>query len=67
MGHQTLKGYYKSNFNLVHHYKWSLSDLEAMMPWEKYIYLDMLQVLIEEENRRIREEHSKMRASGRYR
>jgi hypothetical protein len=26
----------------MHHHHYNLSDLENMMPWERYVYLDLL-------------------------
>ena len=40
----------ETNFALMHHHKYSMSDLDNMMPWEKSIYVDMLIQYIEEEN-----------------
>ena len=34
----------------MQHHKYSLSDLENMMPWEREIYVEMLQQFIKEEN-----------------
>lgn len=34
----------------MQHHKYSLSDIENMMPWERDIYLALLQNYIEEEN-----------------
>ena len=34
----------------MHHHKYSLSDIENMIPWERDIYLSLLQQYIEEEN-----------------
>lgn len=36
-----------------HKYQWSLSELEEMLPWERSLYIIMLQQSIEEENQRI--------------
>ena len=33
---------YKINFDLIHHYKYSLTEMENMIPWEREIYLSML-------------------------
>jgi hypothetical protein len=38
----------------MQHHKYSLSDLESMMPWEKSIYVNMLIKYIEEENEKIK-------------
>ena len=35
---------------MMQHYKYSLYDLENMIPWEREIYLDMLITYIKEEN-----------------
>jgi len=34
----------------MQHHKYSLSEIENMMPWERDIYLDMLITYIKEEN-----------------
>ena len=34
----------------MQHHKYSLSDIENMMPWERDIYVDMLITHIKEEN-----------------
>jgi|TARA_B100001540_G_C15621631_1_gene557877 hypothetical protein len=50
MAHIDLASYYKINFALMQHHKYSLTELENMIPWEKDIYLILLQEYIEEEN-----------------
>ena len=39
-----------TNFSLMQHHKYSLTELENMMPWERDIYVDMLITYIKEEN-----------------
>ena len=34
----------------MQHHKYSLSDIENMMPWERDVYVDMLITYIKEEN-----------------
>ena len=34
----------------MQHHKYSLTDLENMIPWEREVYLTLLQQYIEEEN-----------------
>lgn len=41
-GHDNLQSYYQSNFNLMYFFKWSLGDLEELMPWERDVYISML-------------------------
>jgi hypothetical protein len=50
MAHTDLESYFKINFALMQHHKYSLTELENMIPWEKEIYLTFLQQYIEEEN-----------------
>tara|TARA_B100000287_G_scaffold281124_1_gene264954 strand:- start:431 stop:598 length:168 start_codon:yes stop_codon:yes gene_type:complete len=50
MSHTSLEVYFKTNFALMQYHKYSLSDLENMMPWEREVYVTMLQQYIEEEN-----------------
>ena len=50
MAHEDLASYYKTNFALIQHHKYSLTELENMIPWEREVYLSLLQQLIEEEN-----------------
>ena len=41
--------YYRTNFALMHHHKYSLTELEEMMCWERDIYIIMLLQYLEEE------------------
>jgi len=50
MAHSDLASYYKINFALMQHHKYSLTELENMIPWERDVYLALLQQYIEEEN-----------------
>ena len=44
-----------TNFSLMQHHNYSLSELENMIPWEREIYVDMLVEHIKEENRKAKE------------
>jgi len=50
MAHEDLESYFKVNFALMQHHKYSLTELENMIPWEGEVYLTLLQQFIEEEN-----------------
>jgi len=50
MDHTNLESYYKVNFALMQHHKYSLTELENMIPWEREVYLSLLEQYIEEEN-----------------
>ena len=43
----------------MQHHKYSLGELENMMPWEREIYVNLLSQYIKEENERIRNEQQK--------
>lgn len=49
MGHDKLTNHYQTNFGLMQHHKWSLTEMENMLPWERYIYIDLLQAFIKDE------------------
>ena len=50
MAHTNLESYYKVNFALMQHHKYSLTELENMIPWEREVYLTLLEHHVEEEN-----------------
>ena len=56
MAHEDLESYYKLNFALMQHHKYSLTELENMIPWEREVYLTLLQQYIEEENLKAQQE-----------
>ena len=45
----------------MQHHKYSLTELENMMPWEREIYMGLLAQWIKEENERIEKENAKNR------
>ena len=55
MGHDSLSNHIITNFSLLHHHKWSLSEIEGMMPWEKYTYVDLLNEYLREEDRKAKQ------------
>ena len=56
MAHEDLESYFKTNFALMQHHKYSLTELENMIPWEREVYLTLLQQSIEEENLKAQQE-----------
>lgn len=50
MAHEDLASYFKVNFALMQHHKYSLTELENMIPWEREVYLTLLEQYLEEEN-----------------
>jgi hypothetical protein len=49
MAHMDLENYYKLNFALIQYHKYSLWEIENMMPWERDIYVTLLNQHLEEE------------------
>ena len=49
MAHIDLEAYFRINFALMQFHKYSLTEIEGMMPWERDIYVGLLQQHIEEE------------------
>ena len=47
--HDSLMNHYKTNFALMQHHKYSLTELDNMMPWERDVYVSMLIDHLEEE------------------
>ena len=52
MVHMNLEGYFKLNFSLMQYHKYSLTEIESMMPWERDIYVLLLQQHLEEEEQK---------------
>jgi hypothetical protein len=49
MAHMELESYFRINFALMQFHKYSLTEIENMMPWERDVYVGLLQQHIEEE------------------
>ena len=45
----------------MQHHKYSLTELENMMPWEREIYMGLLAKWGQDENERIEKENAKMK------
>ncbi|MDA8915564.1 hypothetical protein N9J01_00520 [bacterium] len=52
LAHNSLEAYFEITFALLHHHKYSLSEIENMIPWERDIYVSMLLNHIKDENER---------------
>ena len=57
LSHNTLGNYYSLNFSLMQYHKYSLTEIENMIPWEREVYVKFLLDYIkqEEEKRKQRE------------
>ena len=47
-----LEGYYKLNFSLMQYHKYSLTEIENLIPWERDIYVELLKAHLEEEKQK---------------
>jgi len=55
LSHDSLINHFQTNFALMQHHKYSLEDLNNMIPWEREVYLMLLKEHLEkeeEENRK---------------
>jgi|TARA_B100000953_G_scaffold258961_1_gene223851 hypothetical protein len=59
--HDSLANHYQTNFAMIQHHKWSLTELENLIPFERQIYVTLLQQWIKEENERVRAQNAKMK------
>ena len=55
----SLESYFDYTFSLMHNFKWSLTDIENMLPWERDIYLIKLEQQLEEEKKQQNEANRK--------
>lgn len=47
---------------MMQHHKYSLSELDSMLPWERQIYVSLLIDHIKEENEKARQREAKMKS-----
>ena len=53
MIHMDLENYFRLNFALMQYHKYSLTEIENMMPWERDIYVVLLKQHLEEEKQKL--------------
>lgn len=64
LGHDSLINFYKTNFNLMQIHKYSITELENMIPWERSVYIDLLKEHIREQNEKQRDLQNMRRRNG---
>ena len=47
---------------MMQHHKYNLTELENMMPWEREIYVGLLEKHIKEENERIEKQNAEAKS-----
>jgi len=55
MVHDSLANMYQMNFALMHHHKYSLTELDNMIPFERDIYVTLLKNHLEEQEEQQRQ------------
>ena len=50
MSHINLEAYYQIMFSLVQHHKYSITEIENLIPWEREIFVGLLVKYLKEEN-----------------
>jgi hypothetical protein len=49
MSEESLVNHYNTNFQLMQHHNYSLSDLDNMIPYEREIYVTLLEQFIKQQ------------------
>jgi hypothetical protein len=49
MAYSSLTSYFKTLWAMVHHHKWTVSEIENLTPWERDIYVEMTAQYIQEQ------------------
>lgn len=55
LGHETIHNFYKAQFALMQYHKYSLSDLEDMIPFEREVYIAMLIQHLDEQKQKLKQ------------
>ena len=56
---ESLANMMNTNFSMMQNHKYSLTELENMLPWERDVYVSLLMNHIAEENARIKAQQNK--------
>jgi hypothetical protein len=57
MAHMDAESYYELNFSLMQYHKYSLTEIENMIPFERDIYVALLKNYLESEKLKAQQEH----------
>ena len=53
-------------FSLMNHHKWNLSEVEDLMPWEKQVYVDLLEDWIKQKEQEAKDQEQAMKDQMRF-
>jgi hypothetical protein len=51
LNHSSLENYYQVVFSMVQHHKYSITEIENLLPFERDLYLEMLLNYLKEQNK----------------
>jgi len=54
---------FETNFALMQHHKYSLTELENMIPWERDVYVNLLIAHLQEQERKAKQQENSNRVS----
>ena len=57
MAHMSAESYYELNFSLMQYHKYSLTEIENMIPFERDIYVALLKNYLETEKLKTQQEY----------
>ena len=57
-----LDKYFKLNFAMMQYHKYSLKEIENMIPWERDVYVGLLQAHLEEEELKRKQQQAQANA-----
>ena len=52
-----LESYYRLNFSLIQYHKYSLTEIENLIPWERDVYVSLLQQHLEDEEQKMKQKN----------
>jgi hypothetical protein len=55
MSNDTLANHYNTNFELMYHHNMSLTEFNSMLPYERSIYVQLLNGYLEKRNMEIKQ------------
>tara|TARA_B100000700_G_C14959772_1_gene815868 strand:- start:101 stop:292 length:192 start_codon:yes stop_codon:yes gene_type:complete len=61
LSHESLESHYLTNFALIQHHKYSLTELNEMIPWERQIYTELLSNWLKEQEQKAKEREQQAR------
>jgi hypothetical protein len=65
LGYDNLMNHFRTMFSLVHFHKWDSEWIENMPPWEKQVYIDMLNQHIKNLEDQAKQRQNEMKAHRR--